>query len=124
MTTVQFMLGNGVFIDCGDRTEEFLDRCIAQAIKATSNGFAIEKREFLSKIVDRETAMLALESGKILSTGRGGWDDQVRIKPAAIKPQPQTNTKPLLRCRCGNTGHAGAYPFSTLPGSGRCDDCV
>ena len=29
-----------------------------------------------------------------------------------------------LRCRkCGQTGHSGAYPFSTLPGSGRCDDC-
>lgn len=36
-----------------------------------------------------------------------------------------TDTRPVLHCcRCGNIGHAGAYPFSTLPSSGRCDDCV
>jgi hypothetical protein len=29
-----------------------------------------------------------------------------------------------LRCRCGNTGTAGSYPFSTLASSGRCDDCL
>ena len=32
--------------------------------------------------------------------------------------------RPVLRCKCGMTGHAGAYPFSTLPESGRCDDCL
>lgn len=35
-----------------------------------------------------------------------------------------SNPAMVLRCRCGNTGRAGDYPFSTLPGSGRCDDCV
>lgn len=34
------------------------------------------------------------------------------------------NRSMTLRCRCGNIGAAGSYPFSTLPGSGRCDDCV
>lgn len=34
------------------------------------------------------------------------------------------NSAMVLRCSCGNTGRAGDYPFSTLPGSGRCDDCV
>ncbi len=33
--------------------------------------------------------------------------------------------RPVLRCRkCHQMGHAGEYPFSTMPGSGRCDDCV
>ena len=29
-----------------------------------------------------------------------------------------------LVCRsCGQSGTRGDYPFSTMPGSGRCDDC-
>lgn len=39
--------------------------------------------------------------------------------------QPHTSTRRFLRCRsCGQSGHTGGYPFSTLPSSGRCDDCV
>jgi hypothetical protein len=30
----------------------------------------------------------------------------------------------VYRCRCGNTGRAGAYPFSTIQGGSVCDDCI
>jgi len=31
----------------------------------------------------------------------------------------------FMRCSgCGQTGWTGQYPFSTLPSSGMCDDCV
>lgn len=44
----------------------------------------------------------------------------------AVEEAQHTLSTPVrtLRCRCGNTGRAGSYPFSTLPGSGSCDDCV
>lgn len=46
----------------------------------------------------------------------------------AERIQPTPKRKPgreYLRCRrCGETGYAGAYPFSTMPASARlCDDC-
>lgn len=34
------------------------------------------------------------------------------------------DTDNLICKRCGTVGHAGDYPFSTLPSSGMCDDCV
>lgn len=44
---------------------------------------------------------------------------------SATSDTPATSGPRYLRCRsCGQSGHTGGYPFSTLPGSGRCDDCV
>jgi hypothetical protein len=35
------------------------------------------------------------------------------------------SAKRSMRCTCcGQTGSTGDYPFSTAPGTGRCDDCV
>jgi len=46
-----------------------------------------------------------------------GEGDHLRYVPAAI-------TRYWLRCRrCGTSGYSGDYPFSTMPGSGYCDDC-
>lgn len=53
-----------------------------------------------------------------------------RLRVLAQMPAPEPLEQPtprefeLLRCRqCGQRGYAGQYPFSTLPGSGLCDDC-
>lgn len=49
------------------------------------------------------------------------WDTKRR---ESLKPFSGTGSRDAsLRCRCGNTGRAGAYPFSTAPHTGRCDDC-
>lgn len=39
-------------------------------------------------------------------------------------PQPRPGRKHLVCKRCGQGGYTGEYPFSTLPGSGICDDCL
>jgi hypothetical protein len=50
---------------------------------------------------------------------------QTLAGPAATSSATASTTPARLHCRsCGQTGTRGAYPFSTLPGSGRCDDCV
>lgn len=52
-------------------------------------------------------------------------DDQANAARALVSGTRAAPTKTTLRCKCcGTTGTRGAYPFSTLPGSGRCDDCV
>lgn len=49
---------------------------------------------------------------------------QYDLRPTANLSPPRP-PREYLRCRsCGTTGHAGGYPFSTLPGSGQCDDCL
>ncbi len=46
-----------------------------------------------------------------------------RPEAERIQPTPKPKNR-LLRCRkCGQTGEAGRYPFSTNPSSGICDDC-
>lgn len=44
-----------------------------------------------------------------------------RLQPT---PAPPKGRRYLVCSVCGQDGYEGAYPFSTLPGSGRCDDCV
>ena len=67
----------------------------------------------------------------------GRWDSAARgwRVPAekgdaarALVSAPTPAAKPVfhsrLVCRsCGQSGTRGNYPFSTMPGSGRCDDC-
>jgi len=103
---LQYQLGNGNWTDCGDRAEEFLSRAMSH------NKF------------DRETIVARLTAGMEVRHAGDYWYALIRVKPAP-RPVPASNPRPVLRCRkCGQTGHRGSYPFSTLPGSGRCDDCV
>lgn len=56
--------------------------------------------------------------GAELPEGLKKYTGSAPAKPASTGPR-------FLRCRaCGQTGHTGGYPFSTLAGSGFCDDCV
>jgi hypothetical protein len=124
MTTamaIQYQLGNGNWTNCEDRTGEFVARAIAFAAKlAVSNpGY----RTGYPAITDEETAMAAMAAGHEISYGEY-WHANLRQQPQP-RPAPAVDPRPRLHCReCGNDGYAGAYPFSTLPGSGRCDDCV
>ena len=54
-----------------------------------------------------------------------GWRVPAEHSAAALSlVGPSAPAQSRLTCRsCGETGTRGAYPFSTLPGSGRCDDC-
>lgn len=111
---LQYQLSNGNWIDCGDRATEFLNRAVGRKIR-TKTGFS-------DPIANTDVAVLLLETGRELSIG-SDWNANIRIKPAPVAPRP-IDPRPVLRCRCGNSGHAGSYPFSTMPDSGRCDDCV
>lgn len=69
----------------------------------------------------------ALDSGKMVHTGEKSPNHYYDHGMAAIRRRPAPrpkSTRPIMRCKsCGQTGHRGAYPFSTNPGSGLCDDC-
>ena len=64
--------------------------------------------------------------------GRAGWYPGatgpgryvIQGEGATLRYLPATVERRLLRCRrCGVSGYSGDYPFSTMPGSGHCDDC-
>lgn len=112
---LQYQLSNASWVDCGARTEEFLDRCVK-----------------FGRVGGRKDVLNALTAGKTVRNDSAGWYSFCRDgeafdqKMMAIRKRlALADKQPLLRCkRCGQTGKAGAYPFSTLPGSGLCDDCV
>lgn len=119
---LQYQLGNGNWTSCGDRAGWFLSRAIQYDRENRDRWNTVGYRVRYPAIIDEATAMAALTAGHEISHDTN-WDAKLRLKPAP-RPAPAVDPRPVLRCRCGNTGHAGAYPFSTLPGSGRCDDCV
>lgn len=68
---------------------------------------------------------IAKQNGARWDAGRKQWFFAGDALPEPLKQFSLAHNRTMtLRCRCGNTGTAGSYPFSTLPGSGRCDDCV
>lgn len=111
---LQYQLSNGSWVNCGDRTAEFLSLCVQ------FGGFA-----------DEPAVRAALAAGTEIRNGANDWyrvcrdgDVADAALAAADARRAATAKRPVLYCRsCGQTGSAGAYPFSTLPGSGRCDDC-
>jgi len=104
---LQYQLSNGAWVNCADRTDEFLARC-------AENNPEMTTAEILA----------ALQAGRKIRNAKNDWYSFCRVKPAP-RQAPPVDSRPVLRCRkCGQTGHSGEYPFSTLAGSGRCDDCV
>jgi len=103
------MISSGTtWIDCQDRFDEFVGRA------AKYHGHSVDQ------IVND-----GLLGGKTVSI-EDGWDGtSIRDFDSIEEPAPVTpDTRKLLTCNsCGQTGHAGCYPFSTLPGGGVCDDC-
>ena len=114
---LQYRLSNGTWVDCNkynhDRTAEFLARCV----------------EF-GRIGDEPAVLAALTAGEQVRNALEDWYSECRDGDVADARENDRRAKaadkrPVLRCRkCGQTGHSGQYPFSTLASSGRCDDCL
>lgn len=106
---LQYMLTNGAWVDCDDRTESFLGNCVASDPDCNT----------------REEVCLKLSSGKTVRNHPEDWYSVCRYKPeAAPVPASQPTPAKIYRCGCGNTGRAGEYPFSTIAGGNVCDDCL
>ncbi len=115
---LQYQLSNGAWVDCGDRTKAFLDRCV-----------------MFGGHTNEESVIAALTAGKTVRNDSCDWYSNCRdgevadaaraASDAARAVAEAADKRPVLRCKvCGATGHSGGYPFSTLPSSGLCDDCV
>ena len=124
LTKIQYMTGCGMmgacYADCGNRIDEFLAE--AAAYNKTTVAQVREKLlrgESVAYSYEMDIGHYDLRDGAIVEA----LTKINRAKSDAVRAQHNA-TNPRMRCRsCGATGNRGAYPFSTNPSSGRCDDC-
>lgn len=104
------MGSNGeIWIDCQNRFDELITKA------AEHHGHTVE-----------QVTNNGLLKGMMIPLPADGWyvtklRDLDSIKPPKQTPAPTTDCHCKL---CGQTGRSGGYPFSTLPDSGVCDDCL
>jgi len=96
---LQYQLSNGSWINCDNRTEEFLGRC-----EQMSN-------------MNREQVLSALESSKTLRNHPEDWYSNCRYEP---KPVARPTIE-MVKCSCGCTIPKDLV-MSTSFGSS-CTDC-
>jgi len=61
--------------------------------------------------------------GELGQVPEGTDDDWMEIPVA--KPIKRLAKQRRMTCKsCGQSGWTGEYPFSTMPSSGYCDDCL
>jgi len=96
--TLQYNIGNGMWADCNERTEEFLAMTIAFTHRT------------------REEVVVQLLAGKKLDFGQD-WSAQCRNKPTPRQAAPVTTT----RCDCGHTVAKSSVMSASLGTS--CPDC-
>ncbi len=111
---LQYRLSNGAWRDCGERTNEFLDRCVQQS------GLS-------------ESAVISqLESGQKIRNAASDWYSYCRdgeyaekIERKVQRASVEQQKKLIKTCsECGETGSAGSYPFSTIADGNICDNCL
>lgn len=112
---LQYQLSNGSWVDCNERTEEFLNYCGANT-QRTKEGFRkMSKDEILS----------ALASGKEVRNDRNDWYSNCRDAEAIerIMAERRANQKPveMVKCSCGHTIPRGSVMSASLGTS--CPDC-
>ena len=104
---LQYQLSNGNFIDCGDRTNEFI---------SYAKSFINNHPNKTALLDGYDTAIDRLNAGKQVHTGYD-WYSRIRYKPA---PRPVVKQE-LVECDCGCTAQKGSVMSASMGNS--CPDC-
>jgi len=117
MKTLQYQLSSGNWVDVDkDRINEFLEMCV----------------EFDSPD-SKEDAIKIMSTGKKLRNDNQDWysncrmidkDIQEKRKKDRLKDEQAYYSKQIFCKHCGQIGIDGQSPFTTMRGSGICDDCL
>jgi len=112
---LQYQLSNGSWVDCGDRTDEFLQRCI-------------ENRQKINRVwvsLTRAEVIAALDAGRELRNDPNDWysvcrDGEAveRIRAARRAAAP---TIEMVKCSCGHTVPRGLVMSASMGTS--CSEC-
>lgn len=113
---LQYMLSNGNWINCDNRTEEFLARCEKE------NGVDAEGKIVPAfravRTLTRDEVVTALEARHELHNAPGDWYSKCRAKPA---PRPAPAPVEMVRCSCGHSVPRAAVMSASRGNS--CPDC-
>jgi hypothetical protein len=107
MTELQYQLSNGRWTECGNRTEEFINRA-----EAFINNHP-NKYDLLGEYNSVQTR---LDAGKRVATGTD-WYNEIRYKPT---PRPPVHVE-MKKCDCGCTIPKTSVMWASLGSS--CPDC-
>lgn len=113
---LQYMLSNGTWVGCGERTEEFLARC--EKFNGVDAGGKVVPAFRAVRPLTRDEAIEALGAGKELRNDSSDWYSQCRAKPA---PRPAPAPAEMVRCSCGHSVPKGLVMSASLGTS--CPDC-
>ena len=119
---LQYRLSNGNWVDCNDRTDEFLTWC--ENWNVIVDGKTVQPT-FPITPASRNDVVAALESGIILRNDGSDWYSQCRDGEYVDKKNVErlTNMKPveLVKCSCGHTIPKNQVMSASLGTS--CSDC-
>lgn len=127
---LQRQLSNGAWIDCKDRTEEFLQFCMASN-RISADG-KINNRETYAtdRTLTRDEAIAALEAGRGLRNDRDDWYSNCRDGEAHDRKMAGHRARAEAgkdypagrRLDCGHTVYYSAHVMSASLGSS-CPEC-
>jgi len=121
---IQYQTSNGRWLDCDERTDEFLTRCEKFNGK-DADGLVVPAFQSV-RLLTRDEVISALDIGITLrDTGDGDWYDNCRDSDAIERIQAERRAAmpavKMVKCACGHTIPASSV-MSTSMGSS-CPDC-
>ena len=121
---LQYMLSNGNWVDCGLRTDEFLNLC-SKFTRVDDNGNLCKRREETTRNASISECEKLLSDGFELRNDASDWyskcrchDAQKRIYDEKIKNRPVVE---MVKCSCGHTVPKNSVMSASLGSS--CPDC-
>lgn len=120
---IQYQLSNGAWINCGDRTEEFLARCEKfNGIGADGKGCAAFRAV---RPLTRDEVLAELAAGRSLRNDSDDWYSNCRdgeaVEALAAARRAAQPPVEMRKCSCGHTVPARSV-MSASRGSS-CPDC-
>ena len=120
---LQYQLSNGSWVDCADRTEEFLARC--EKNNGPDAAGNIVPRFRAIRDLTRDEAIADLATGKTLRNDPADWYSECRDGEAAerIVTARRANRRPveMVKCSCGHTIPRMSVMSASMGTS--CPDC-
>ena len=116
MANLQYQLSNGNWVDCGDRTEEFLTAC------GQNNGPHEKTGEIAplcsaTRPATRDEVLAALDAGRELRNAPADWYSVCRYEPEL---HPEISME-MVGCSCGHSIPRSQVMSASMGTS--CPDC-
>jgi len=112
---LQYQLSNGSWVDCGNRTEEFLNHCVENKQRINGEWRAMTRDEILA----------ALQAGRTLRNDPNDWYSECRCGNFHDEKMRQLDAQraavEMVKCSCGHSVPRGLVMNASMGTS--CSEC-